>query len=80
MGHISHPIIGDTVHGDAKQNKFAREHSNFSKLAFCATNLSFTQPSTRPSTQPSKRPSTKKSTMCETALADDFQTLFAVFL
>jgi tRNA pseudouridine65 synthase len=67
MGHISHPIIGDTNHGDGKQNQFARDHLNFSKLALCATKLSFTHPSTQ---QPM---------ICETALEDDFQALVDLF-
>jgi len=68
MGHISHPIIGDTNHGDGKQNQFARDHLHFSKLALCATKLSFTHPSTQ---QPM---------ICETTLEDDFQALVALFL
>ncbi len=44
MAHIRHPIIGDTTHGDGKQNRFAREHLQFSNLALCATKLAFLHP------------------------------------
>jgi tRNA pseudouridine65 synthase len=67
MGHISHPIIGDTTHGDGKQNQFARDHLNFSKLALCATKLSF------------MHPITQQPMMCETALEDDFQAVVDLF-
>ncbi|MBF7072263.1 tRNA pseudouridine(65) synthase TruC [Glaciecola sp. MH2013] len=46
MAHIRHPIIGDTTHGDGKQNKFARTNLDFHQLALCATKLSFTHPIT----------------------------------
>jgi tRNA pseudouridine65 synthase len=67
MGHISHPIIGDTTHGDGKQNQFARDHLNFSKLALCATKLSF------------MHPITQQLMMCETALEADFQAVVDLF-
>lgn len=63
MAHIRHPIIGDTTHGDGKQNQFAREHLNFSKLALCATKLSF------------KHPVSEAPIVCETQFEDDFQQL-----
>jgi tRNA pseudouridine65 synthase len=44
MAHIRHPIIGDTTHGDGKQNRFARDVLHFNKLALCATKLSFVHP------------------------------------
>ncbi len=46
MAHISHPIIGDTTHGDGKQNQFAREHLQLHRLALVASKLSFTHPIT----------------------------------
>jgi tRNA pseudouridine65 synthase len=46
MAHIRHPIIGDTNHGDGKQNKAAREHLQFDRLALMAKELSFPHPIT----------------------------------
>lgn len=67
MAHIRHPIIGDTTHGDGKQNKFARDHLQFNKLALCATKLVFTHP----------RSACEIS--CETSLEEDFQALVEKF-
>jgi tRNA pseudouridine65 synthase len=44
MAHISHPILGDTTHGDGKQNKFAREHLQVNRLALVATKLCVPHP------------------------------------
>ncbi|MBU2917706.1 tRNA pseudouridine(65) synthase TruC [Psychrosphaera sp. F3M07] len=44
MAHIRHPIIGDTNHGDGKQNKAAKEHLGLDRLALVAKNLSFPHP------------------------------------
>jgi tRNA pseudouridine65 synthase len=44
MSHIRHPIIGDTSHGDGKQNQFARSHLNVNRLALVATKLSIHHP------------------------------------
>ena len=44
MSHIRHPIIGDTTHGDGKQNKFARENLGISRLVLVATKLSIAHP------------------------------------
>jgi tRNA pseudouridine65 synthase len=46
MAHIRHPIIGDTNHGDGKQNKAAREHLQLDRLALMAKELSFPHPIT----------------------------------
>lgn len=46
MSHIRHPIIGDTNHGDGKQNTAAREHLNLDRLALHAYSLSFIHPVT----------------------------------
>ncbi len=67
MAHIRHPIIGDTTHGDGKQNRFARDHLAFSKLALCATKLHFLHPVTQ------------KPITCETSFEDDFQALIKRF-
>lgn len=44
MAHIRHPIIGDTNHGDGKQNTAAREHLELNRLALTATELTFVHP------------------------------------
>ncbi|MEM7419612.1 MAG: pseudouridine synthase [Pseudomonadota bacterium] len=46
MVHIRHPIIGDTTHGDGKQNKFAKVYFNFANLALSCTHMGFTHPVT----------------------------------
>lgn len=47
MAHIRHPIIGDTNHGDGKQNKSARDNLNLFRLALTARSLSFPHPVTK---------------------------------
>lgn len=44
MAHIRHPIIGDTTHGDGKQNRYAREHFGLARLALLASELAFVHP------------------------------------
>lgn len=46
MAHIRHPIIGDTNHGDGRQNAFFREHYQINRLMLCASGLEFTHPLT----------------------------------
>ena len=46
MAHLRHPIIGDTTHGDGKQNKFGREHFGVNRLWLIAKSLQFTHPIT----------------------------------
>ncbi|WP_299008638.1 tRNA pseudouridine(65) synthase TruC [uncultured Shewanella sp.] len=46
MAHLRHPIIGDTTHGDGKQNKFFREHFNVNRLWLIAKKLCFDHPRT----------------------------------
>lgn len=46
MAHLRHPIIGDTNHGDGRQNTFFREHYKLNRLMLCATGLQFKHPST----------------------------------
>ncbi|MEW9797647.1 pseudouridine synthase [Alteromonas sp. CYL-A6] len=46
MAHFRHPIIGDTTHGDGKQNKFLRDRFNFSNLALSCTGMGFYHPVT----------------------------------
>jgi tRNA pseudouridine65 synthase len=44
MAHIRHPIIGDTTHGDGKQNRYAQQHMHIDRLALCAHELKFQHP------------------------------------
>ncbi len=46
MAHLRHPIVGDTTHGDGKQNKFFREHFSINRLWLIAKHLSFDHPRT----------------------------------
>ncbi|WP_394200490.1 tRNA pseudouridine(65) synthase TruC [Shewanella waksmanii] len=46
MAHLRHPIIGDTTHGDGKQNRFFREHFAVNRLWLIAKKLSFDHPRT----------------------------------
>ena len=44
MKHISHPIIGDTTHGDGRQNTLFRTHYGCQRLLLHATHLRLTHP------------------------------------
>ena len=44
MVHLRHPIIGDTSHGDGKQNKFLRERFGFENLALSCTSMGLEHP------------------------------------
>ena len=46
LKHLYHPIVGDTTHGDGKQNSFFRDHLNCHRLLLAATSLSFVHPET----------------------------------
>ncbi|MDF9399029.1 tRNA pseudouridine(65) synthase TruC [Vibrio sp. 1180_3] len=46
MHHLSHPIIGDTTHGDGKHNRLFREHYDAQRLMLHASELCFTHPFT----------------------------------
>lgn len=46
MAHLRHPIIGDTSHGDGKQNRLFRDHLNAHRLMLHASKLEFTHPYT----------------------------------
>lgn len=46
MKHIFHPIIGDTSHGDGKQNDFFRQQFNCHRLLLAATELEIIHPIT----------------------------------
>ncbi|MBE9396306.1 tRNA pseudouridine(65) synthase TruC [Pontibacterium sp. N1Y112] len=44
MKHISHPLIGDTKHGDGRHNKAFRDHFDLERLLLMAIELSFRHP------------------------------------
>ena len=44
MAHLRHPIIGDTRHGDSRQNRYFREHHGLTRLLLAATSLAFRHP------------------------------------
>lgn len=44
MAHLRHPIIGDTSHGDNKQNRFFTQHFKQQRLWLHAHTLSFVHP------------------------------------
>ncbi|WP_199405249.1 tRNA pseudouridine(65) synthase TruC [Corallincola holothuriorum] len=44
MAHISHPIVGDTTHGDGKHNKLFRQELGLKGLLLRATRISFVHP------------------------------------
>jgi len=46
LKHIFHPIVGDTTHGDGKQNTFFREQFDCHRMLLAATKLSFVHPET----------------------------------
>lgn len=67
MAHIRHPIIGDTTHGDGKQNQFARAELQFHQLALCATRLNFLHPVTHEAIE------------CETEFDEQLQSFVSRF-
>lgn len=42
--HMRHPIVGDTSHGDGKQNRFMREKFGFNRLGLVCTKMAFLHP------------------------------------
>ncbi len=44
--HISHPLIGDTTHGEGRHNRFFRVHYGVGELLLSARRLRFTHPFT----------------------------------
>ena len=46
LAHLRHPIIGDTSHGDGKQNAFSKEQLDNHRLLLHAARLAFTHPIT----------------------------------
>jgi tRNA pseudouridine65 synthase len=67
MSHVRHPIIGDTSHGDGKQNQFAREHLQVNRLALIATKLIIPHPTTR------------EAMAFTTAIDKDLRPAFSIF-
>jgi len=46
LKHIFHPIVGDTTHGDGKQNSFFRERFDCHRLLLASVRLDFSHPET----------------------------------
>lgn len=46
MKHIFHPIVGDTSHGDGRQNTFVRERFDCHRLMLHASSMGFLHPET----------------------------------
>ena len=46
LAHLRHPILGDTTHGDGKQNKYFKAHLAELRLMLHATQLQFVHPYT----------------------------------
>jgi tRNA pseudouridine65 synthase len=46
MAHLRHPIIGDSAHGDLRQNRGAAAHFGLDRLMLHASALSLTHPFT----------------------------------
>jgi len=46
LKHLFHPIVGDTTHGDGKQNTFFREQFDCHRLLLAAVTLGFIHPET----------------------------------
>ena len=44
MKHVFHPIVGDTTHGDGKQNQLFRDHFDCHRLLLASTSLTFDHP------------------------------------
>ncbi|MGQ7843950.1 tRNA pseudouridine(65) synthase TruC [Granulosicoccus sp. 3-233] len=44
MKHVFHPIVGDTTHGDGKQNTFVRQQYHCQRLMLHAASLRFSHP------------------------------------
>jgi tRNA pseudouridine65 synthase len=46
MSHLRHPIIGDSAHGDLRQNRGAAAHFGANRLMLHASSLSLSHPVT----------------------------------
>ncbi|GAA6184129.1 MULTISPECIES: tRNA pseudouridine(65) synthase TruC [Alteromonadaceae] len=47
MAHIRHPIVGDTTHGDGKQNAFIRDQFGLAGLGLTCSEMIITHPITQ---------------------------------
>lgn len=47
LAHLRHPIVGDSKHGDLRQNRAAAEHFGCHRLMLHASRLTLTHPITR---------------------------------
>ncbi len=48
--HVSHPIIGDTIYGDGRHNRFMREHLELRRLLLACVEVRFPHPESGAST------------------------------
>lgn len=46
FAHIRHPVIGDVLRGDGRQNRFFREHFDCHRLLLASVGIIFTHPDT----------------------------------
>ncbi|HUX22121.1 MAG TPA: pseudouridine synthase [Spirochaetia bacterium] len=46
LAHVSHPIVGDTKHGDGDHNHFFARHLGINRLLLMATDFMFEHPNT----------------------------------
>lgn len=46
LNHVSHPVIGDTAHGDHRRNRFFRDRLGADRLMLAAVRLQFRHPRT----------------------------------
>jgi len=67
MKHIFHPIVGDTTHGDGKQNQFFRSQFNARQLFLTATEMTF------------RHPLTQQNITIKCPLSGDFKKLVSQF-
>ncbi|GLP96728.1 tRNA pseudouridine(65) synthase TruC [Paraferrimonas sedimenticola] len=67
MKHLFHPIIGDTSHGDGRQNRVFRDHLECQRLMLIAKRLAFVHPVTG------------EKMVVETELEAEWLTLFERF-
>ena len=65
FAHVSHPVIGDTTHGDGKQNRLFRETFAIRRLLLLATDLTF------------EHPYTSKAVKIESPVPEDVEALFS---
>jgi tRNA pseudouridine65 synthase len=63
MKHVFHPLVGDTAHGDGKQNQLFRAQFNCHRLLLHAQSLQF------------QHPHTKKEILITAALDDSFSSI-----